>query len=73
MNRGAIRRESQGDSLSNTATATGYDGDFAVQPETVRMGVLIYQRATPLFQGMNSSCPFSSALARISPVATLIT
>jgi hypothetical protein len=60
-NRGTIRRESQGDGSSNSATATGYDGDFAVQSETLRMGVLIYQRETPLFQGMKSSCPFSSA------------
>jgi hypothetical protein len=48
-NRGTIRRESQGDGSPNAATATGYDGDFAVQSETLRMGVLIYQRETPLF------------------------
>jgi hypothetical protein len=40
-NRSAIRRESQGDGSSNAATTTGYDGDFAVQSETLRLGVLI--------------------------------
>jgi len=39
--RSAIRRESQGDGSSNAATATGYDGDFAVKSETLRLGVLI--------------------------------
>jgi len=71
--RSAIRRESQGDGSSNAATATGYDGDFAVKSETLRLGVLICQRETPLFHGMKSSCPFSSALVRTSPFATLIT
>src|SRR6266702_4914613 len=61
-NRGTIRRESQGEGSSNAATATGYNGDFAVQSETLRMGVLICQRERPLFQGMKSSCPFSSTL-----------
>jgi hypothetical protein len=50
-NRGTIRRESQGDGLSNAAAATGYDGDFAVQTETLPVGVLIYQRETPLSRG----------------------
>ncbi len=71
--RQAIRRESQGDGSSNAATATGYDGDFAVKSETLRLGILICQRETPLFHGMKSSCPFSSALVRTSPFATLIT
>ncbi len=71
MNRGAIRRESQGDGLSNTATATGYDGDFAVQSETLRMDVLICQRDAS-FPGDELFLPFSSALVRASPVATLI-
>jgi hypothetical protein len=43
-NRGTIRRESQSDSSSNAATATGYDGDFAVQAEALRIGVLICQK-----------------------------
>jgi hypothetical protein len=50
-NRGTIRRESHGDGSSNAATATGYYGDFVVQSETLRMGVLICQRDSPLFQG----------------------
>jgi len=48
-NRGTIRRESQGDGSSNAATAAGYDGDFAVQSETLRMGVLICQKESTLF------------------------
>jgi hypothetical protein len=55
-NRGTIRRESQGDGSSNATAATGYDGNFSVQSETLRMGILICQSETPRFQGENSSC-----------------
>lgn len=59
-NSGTIRRESQGDGSSNAATATGYKGDFAVQSETLRMCVLIYQRDVS-FPGDEVFLPVSSA------------
>jgi hypothetical protein len=49
-NRGAVRSEPQGDGSPNATTATSYDGNFAIQSETLRVGVLICQRETSLFQ-----------------------
>src|SRR5579859_2926014 len=66
-NDGAVRRKLQSDGLTNATAAARDHRNFAVQPESLGF---VGQSETPRFQGMKSSCAFSSALVRTSPLAT---
>jgi hypothetical protein len=71
VNRGASLREADCDRLADAACAAGDNRSLAFQPERARVGAVCVQSETPLFQGMKSSCPSSSALVFTSPLATL--
>src|SRR5581483_7813653 len=69
----AVRGKSLSNGAANAAGAAG-DGSYsAFQPECPVSVRVLFQRETPLFQGIKSSCPSCSALVSISPLATLTT
>ena len=51
----AVRRELQRNGLPNATTPARDYGNFAVQPESMSLGLLVAQSETPRFQGMKSS------------------
>ena len=56
----------------DAARPTGNDRGFAVESKQLRIIAVEIQSETPLFQGMKSSWPSSSALVFTSPLAILI-
>jgi hypothetical protein len=51
----ALLREPNGNGLTDSASAAGDDGNFAIEPESSRIRVWVGQSDTPRFQGMKSS------------------
>src|SRR5579859_695029 len=69
----AVRGKSLGNGAANATGAPG-DGSYsAFKPECSVAVRVLFQRETPLFHGIKSSCPSCSALVCSSPLATLTT
>src|SRR5216683_3222194 len=66
----ALLRKSLRDGAADAACGAGDNGHFAVEPEAVRMLLVVLQSETPLFQGMKSSWASCSAFVRVSPLVT---
>src|SRR5207245_3735681 len=66
----ALLRKSLRDGAADAACGAGDNGHFTVQPEAIRILLVVLQSETPLFHGMKSSCPSCSAFVRVSPLVT---
>jgi len=73
MDTGPVCRKLERDRPANATAGTGYDRSLTIEPELTSFPFTSCQSETPRFQGIESSCPFRSALVRISPLATWIT
>src|SRR5262249_14354446 len=72
-NRRAVFGKLECDGLPDAAARAGDYGYLSVQPKIAIHVPVTAQRDTPRFQGMKSSCCFSSAFVRSSPLATFTT
>ena len=66
-------RKPQRNGLTDAAPGSRYESHFSIQPEIARSIRLVPQSDTPRFHGMKSSCAFTSAFTRASPLATCTT
>ena len=72
VNSRSALRKAERNGLSNSTGAASDDSGFAIKAKKLRVVPVEIQSETPLFQGMKSSWPSSSALVFTSPLATLM-
>jgi hypothetical protein len=70
VNSRSALRKAKRNGLSNSTGAPRDDRSFAIKLKKARVVAVEIQSETPLFQGMKSSWPSSSALVFTSPLAT---